>query len=49
MARQEILDQFEQDFGIVPDFLREMPEPILEQYSNTLEWVTSDSTRRSLR
>jgi hypothetical protein len=44
VARQEILDQFEQNFGLVPDFLREMPEPILEQYSNTLEWVTSDST-----
>jgi alkylhydroperoxidase/carboxymuconolactone decarboxylase family protein YurZ len=44
VARQEILDQFEQNFGLVPDFLREMPEPILEQYSSTLEWVTSDTT-----
>jgi alkylhydroperoxidase/carboxymuconolactone decarboxylase family protein YurZ len=44
VARQEILDQFEQNFGLVPDFLREMPEPILEQYSSTLDWVTSDST-----
>jgi alkylhydroperoxidase/carboxymuconolactone decarboxylase family protein YurZ len=44
MARQEILDNFEQNFGLVPDFLREMPEPILEQYSSTLEWVTSDTT-----
>ena len=44
MARQEILDQFEQNFGLVPDFLREMPEPILEQYSNTINWVTSDTT-----
>jgi alkylhydroperoxidase/carboxymuconolactone decarboxylase family protein YurZ len=44
MPRQEILDQFEQNFGLVPDFLREMPEPILEQYSNTLNWVTSDTT-----
>jgi alkylhydroperoxidase/carboxymuconolactone decarboxylase family protein YurZ len=43
VARQEILEQFEQNFGLVPDFLREMPEPILEQYSSTLEWVTSDS------
>jgi alkylhydroperoxidase/carboxymuconolactone decarboxylase family protein YurZ len=44
MARQEILDNFEQNFGLVPDFLGEMPEPILEQYSNTLNWVTSDTT-----
>jgi hypothetical protein len=43
MARQEILDNFEQNFGLVPDFLSEMPEPILEQYSNTLNWVTSDT------
>jgi hypothetical protein len=44
MARQEILDNFEQNFGLVPDFLGEMPEPILEQYYNTLNWVTSDTT-----
>ena len=44
MARQEILDQFEQNFGLVPDFSREMPDPILEQYSSTREWVTSDTT-----
>ncbi len=44
MARQHILDQFEQDFGLVPDFLEQMPDPILEQYSNTLNWVLSDTT-----
>jgi alkylhydroperoxidase/carboxymuconolactone decarboxylase family protein YurZ len=44
MARQEIPANFEQNFGLVPDFLSEMPEPILEQYSNTLNWVTSDTT-----
>ncbi len=43
MARQQILDQFEQDFGLVPDFLAQMPDPILEQYSNTLNWVLSDT------
>ena len=43
MARQQILDQFEQDFGLVPDFLSEMPDPVLEQYDNTLSWVLSDT------
>ncbi len=43
VARQQILDQFEQDFGLVPDFLAQMPDPILEQYSNTLNWVLSDT------
>jgi hypothetical protein len=43
MARQEILDHFEQNFGLVPDFLRQMPGPVLEQYTNTLNWVLSDT------
>jgi alkylhydroperoxidase/carboxymuconolactone decarboxylase family protein YurZ len=43
MARQEILDHFEQNFGLVPDFLRQMPDPVLEQYTNTLDWVLSDT------
>jgi hypothetical protein len=43
VARQQILDRFEQDFGLVPDFLAQMPDPILEQYSNTLNWVLSDT------
>ena len=43
VARQHILDRFEQDFGLVPDFLAQMPDPILEQYSNTLNWVLSDT------
>ena len=33
--RQEILDHFVQNFGLVPDFLDEMPDPVLEQYTNT--------------
>ena len=41
--RQQILDQFAQDFGLVPDFLSEMPDPVLEQYNNTLNWVLSDT------
>ena len=42
--RQEILDQFAQNFGLVPDYLAEMPDPVLEQYTNTLNWVLSDTT-----
>ena len=41
--RQQILDQFAQNFGLVPDFLSEMPDPVLEQYNNTLNWVLSDT------
>jgi hypothetical protein len=41
--RQEILDQFAQNFGLVPDYLNEMPDPVLEQYTNTLYWVLSDT------
>ena len=43
MARKQILDKFEQDFGLVPDWLAQMPDPILEQYTNTLGWVLSDT------
>jgi hypothetical protein len=42
--RQEILDQFAQNFGLVPDVLNEMPDPVLEQYTTTLYWVLSDTT-----
>ncbi len=41
--RQEILDQFAQNFGLVPDYLSEMPDPVLEQYTNTPYWVLSDT------
>ena len=37
------LDQFAQNFGLVTDFLSEMPDPVLEQYNNTLNWVLSDT------
>jgi alkylhydroperoxidase/carboxymuconolactone decarboxylase family protein YurZ len=43
MARREILEQVEQNFGLVPDFMDDMPEPVLEQYWNTLNWVMSDT------
>jgi hypothetical protein len=43
MARQEVLEQVEQNFGLVPDFMRAMPEPVLEQYWTTLSWVLSDT------
>jgi hypothetical protein len=42
--RQEILDQFAQNFGLVPDVVSEMPDAVLEQYTNTLYWVLSDTT-----
>jgi alkylhydroperoxidase/carboxymuconolactone decarboxylase family protein YurZ len=41
--RQQILEQFAQNFGLIPDYLSEMPEPVLEQYTNTLNWVLSDT------
>jgi hypothetical protein len=43
MARQEIFEQAEQKFGLVPDFLRQMPDAVLEQYWTTLNWVLSDT------
>jgi alkylhydroperoxidase/carboxymuconolactone decarboxylase family protein YurZ len=43
MARQQILEQVEQNFGLVPGFMADMPEPALEQYWSTLNWVMSDT------
>ena len=43
MARRDILEQVEQNFGLVPDFMGDMPEPVLEQYWTTLNWVMSDT------
>jgi alkylhydroperoxidase/carboxymuconolactone decarboxylase family protein YurZ len=43
MARQEIVEQVEQDFGLVPGFMAEMPDTVLEQYWTTLNWVLSDT------
>ena len=43
MARQQILEQVEQNFGLVPGFMADMPEPALEQYWSTLNWVLSDT------
>ena len=44
MARQQLLEQVEQDFGLVPGFMADMPDPVLEQYWTTLNWVLSDTT-----
>jgi alkylhydroperoxidase/carboxymuconolactone decarboxylase family protein YurZ len=43
MARQQLLEQVEQDFGLVPGFMADMPDPVLEQYWTTLNWVLSDT------
>jgi alkylhydroperoxidase/carboxymuconolactone decarboxylase family protein YurZ len=43
MARQQLLEQVEQDFGLVPGFMADMPDPVLEQYWTTLSWVLSDT------
>jgi alkylhydroperoxidase/carboxymuconolactone decarboxylase family protein YurZ len=43
MAEQETLEQVEQNFGLVPDFMADMPEAVLEQYWTTLNWVMSDT------
>jgi hypothetical protein len=43
MARQQILEQVKQDFGLVPGFMAGMPDPVLEQYWSTLNWVLSDT------
>ena len=43
MARQQLLEQVEQDFGLVPEFMADMPDPVLEQYWTTLNWVLSDT------
>jgi len=43
MARQQLLEQVEQDFGLVPGFMDDMPDPVLEQYWTTLNWVLSDT------
>ena len=43
MSRQEILDQAKQSFGLVPGWMDEMPDAVLEQYWTTLSWVLSDT------
>jgi alkylhydroperoxidase/carboxymuconolactone decarboxylase family protein YurZ len=43
MSRLETLDQVKQEFGLVPDWFKEMPEAALEQHWATLRWVLSDS------
>ena len=43
MARQDILNEIEQAFGIVPDFLGETPDPVLEQWWSLIGWLNSDT------
>jgi AhpD family alkylhydroperoxidase len=43
MARQEILNEIKQAFGMVPDFLGETPDAVLEQWWPLTVWLNSDS------
>ena len=43
MGRQEILGQVEKAFGLVPDFVGEMPDAVLEQHWSLIGWVTGDT------
>jgi hypothetical protein len=43
MNRQEILSQAKENFGIVPDYMNDMPDAVLEQYWATLSWVLGDT------
>lgn len=43
MTREEILSQAEAGFGLVPGWLKEMPDAALEQYWTTLNWVMADT------
>ena len=48
MTRQEILGQVKQAFGIVPDYLGEAPDVVLEQNWSALSFYLSD-TKLSVR
>ena len=43
MARQEILNEVEQAFGLVPDLYNEAPDIVLEQMWSLIGWVMSDT------
>ena len=43
MSRQEILDQIEQAFGLVPGFWGGAPDVVLEQWWSGIGWVLGDS------
>ena len=43
MARQDILNEIEQAFGIVPDFFSDAPDAILEQWWALNIWLNGDS------
>jgi len=43
VTRNETLGQVEQQLGMVPGFIKGMPDMVLEQYWKTLSWVLSDT------
>ncbi len=43
ITRQDVLDQVKEAFGLVPDWLKTMPEVALQQYWATLNWVLDDT------
>jgi len=43
MNRNEILNQARESFGLVPRWLSDMPEEVLQQYWQTLNWVLKDT------
>lgn len=43
MNRQEVFGQVKQAFGIVPEYLDEAPDSILEQYWSLLSFYLGDS------
>lgn len=47
MTRDEILSTMEESHGIVPAYVREMPEAMLVQFWETTKWVEGDSALSS--
>ena len=43
MRRQQILRDVKGQFGLVPGWMKDMPDAVLEQYWTTLSWVLSDT------
>ncbi|MDA8387548.1 MAG: hypothetical protein M0Z58_02650 [Nitrospiraceae bacterium] len=48
MNKQEILKEVQEACGAAFDFMKEMPEAVLEQYWTMMKWVLKD-TRLSSR
>jgi hypothetical protein len=43
LTRQDVLDQVKQAFGLIPEWLKTMPEGALQQFWATLNWVLDDT------